>query len=98
MPGPLWSEIAFASYLTYAVPERPVWIDTRFFPFPPEQWQKYLQVNDGAPGWQDVLQQEGIRLLLVNRTAQPRLVQALEHSPEWTLQYEDSAARLYARR
>ena len=34
LPGPLWSEIGFSSYLEFALPERPTWIDTRFEVFP----------------------------------------------------------------
>ena len=52
LPGPLWSEIGFSSYLEFALPQRPTWIDTRFEVFPVEQWQAYKDITTARYNWQ----------------------------------------------
>ena len=97
LPGPLWSDIAFSSYLTYALPEHPVWIDTRFELFPLEQWKRYIAIVEAAPNWQDLLAEEGIDLLMIDPRAQSRLYKALQHSPEWSNCYQDETAAIFTR-
>ncbi|HJW84124.1 MAG TPA: hypothetical protein VJ754_07455, partial [Anaerolineae bacterium] len=98
IPGPLWSDPAYASYLTYALPERPVWIDTRFYPFPPEQWQRYLDVAEAAPGWEDLLAQDSVALLMIHVAGQPRLLAGVEQSPNWCERYRDAETAIFARK
>jgi hypothetical protein len=97
LPGPLWSDFAFASYLTYALPERPVWIDSRFYPFPPEQWQRYLEISNAAPGWEALLAKDDVALMLIDVPGQDRLLTALEQSPHWCQQYRDEVAAIFSR-
>jgi hypothetical protein len=98
LPGPLWSDFAFASYLTYVLPERPVWIDSRFYPFPPEQWQRYLEISNAAPGWETLLAEDDVALVLIDLPGQDRLRRALEQSPHWCQQYRDDVAAIFSRR
>ncbi len=97
LPGPLWSEIGFSSYLEFALPERPVWIDTRFEVFPPEQWEDYRAISLAAWDWQARLDASGANLLLVSTAAQPDLLAALDASPAWCALYRDPVAVLYRR-
>jgi hypothetical protein len=97
LPGPLWSDLNFASYQIFALPQYPVWIDTRFELYPPEQWARYLRIATAAPDWRDILDEEGINLLLLDPENQPRLRQALAQVDTWGLCYEDEVALLYAR-
>jgi hypothetical protein len=97
LPGPLWSDFAFASYLIFQLPERPVWIDSRFYPFPPEQWEKYLQVSNAAPPWEAILDEEGIQLLMLDAHSQSNLVGAVDASHAWCEQYRDDMAVIFTR-
>lgn len=97
LPGPLWSEIGFSSYLEFALPERPVWIDTRFEVFPLEQWDDYRAISFAAWDWQARLDAAGPNLLLISTAAQPDLLVALEASPAWCARYRDSTAVIYQR-
>lgn len=83
LPGPLWSELAFSSYLTYALPERPVWIHTQFEIFPPEQFVQYKDISNASINAIALLEEEGINLLLLSREEQPALVQAVQNSSDW---------------
>ena len=98
LPGPLWAEIGFASYLEFSLPSRAPWMDTRFEVFPVEQWEQYRAVSSGEWSWQALLDDAGVNLLLVSQVEQPRLEAALEASPDWCSPYDDDLASLYLRK
>ncbi|MBN2388787.1 MAG: hypothetical protein JXB85_17360 [Anaerolineales bacterium] len=97
LPDPLWSEIGFSSYLEFALPERPPWIDTRFEVFPVEQWQNYQAITAAAWDWEPRLDASGANLLLVSRLYQPGLLAALDVSSTWCELYRDEVAVIYQR-
>jgi hypothetical protein len=95
--GQMWNEVIFGSYLIYALPSRPVWLDTRIqVIFTAEQAEKYLFVDSARPGWDDFLMNEGVNLLVLAQT-QPTLIQAVEQSSQWCRQYQDDVAVIFAR-
>ncbi len=95
MEGPLWAELAFSSYIAYALPERPVWIYPRMETFPAEQWQRYLVINAAQSGWQEALEAEEVCLLVADVVNQADLVQALDASSRWQKVYQDATAAIY---
>jgi hypothetical protein len=97
LAGPLWSEIGFSSYLEFALPQRPTWIDTRFEVFPVTQWQAYQAISEGRQDWESLLDTTGVNLLMVSPQNQPQLLTALESSPAWCEQYHDDVAVIYQR-
>jgi hypothetical protein len=97
LPGPLWSEIGFSSYLEFALPQRPTWIDTRFEVFPVEQWQAYKDITYARYNWGNLLDATEANLLLASTQTQPDLLSALETSPAWCELYRDPVAVLYQR-
>lgn len=97
LPGRLWADLVYSSYLVMALPERPVWAYTRFEQFPPEQWERYLQIAGAEVGWQAVLEQDGVRLLMLSKSDQPRLAQAAREEGEWQVVYEDELALVLSR-
>lgn len=97
VPGPLWNDYVFGSYLLFALPSRPIWLDGRFFPFPPEQIEQYIQISRGSSEWDSVFQREGVNLLLLSITAQPKLIENIESSGEWCEQYRDKYAVIFSR-
>jgi hypothetical protein len=97
LQGPLWSDLAFASYIEYALPERPVWIDTRFELYPIERWERYVAISQTDPGWETMLESTDAKLLVVSRIDQPRLAEALEQSSTWCERYRDPAAVIFTR-
>lgn len=97
LPGPLWNDYAFGSYLAYALPARPVWLDSRFFPFSAEQMEEYLQISRGSPAWEAMFDREGINLLLLSRANQPALIERVASSAHWCEQYRDETAVIFSR-
>ena len=97
LPGPVFSDYAFGSYLAFALPSRPTWIDTRMFNFPPGQWEEYTRISAGEPEWGTDFDREGVNLLLLSTAAQPELIRAVRESPAWCEQYRDPYAVIFAR-
>ena len=95
IPGELWSELSFSSYLIFALPERPVWIDTRFELYPLEQWQRYIDVSRAAPNWLDILEEEDVAIMIINRDTQKQLFGVLDQSGSWQLSYKDQTAAIF---
>lgn len=96
LPGPLWNDYAFGSYLQFALPSRPTWMDTRMYSFSQEQWEEYVRVTN-AEGWGAMFDREGINLLLLSQAAQPRLVDAVSESDGWCEEYRDEYAVIFSR-
>jgi len=97
LPGEMFSDLSFSSYLIFAVPSRPVWIDTRFELYPVEQWQEYTSIAQAAPGWESVLEKYKINLLVLSPAGEPSLIQAAQSSGQWCRQYRDSDAVIFSR-
>jgi len=97
LPGPLWAEIGFASYLEFALPSRPPWIDSRFVPFSVEQLQAYKDITNARYDWRSLLEDTGAKLLMVSTLDQPDLQEALSASEDWCGLYRDDLAVIYQR-
>jgi len=97
LPGPLFAEYTFSSYLTFALPSRPVWIDNRFNAYPPEHWEKYQQISSAKPQWESLLDEDQVNLLMLSLHTQPTLVQVVETSSQWCEQYRDDDAVIFSR-
>jgi hypothetical protein len=95
LPGPIWNAAAFASYLIYALPERPVWIDTRLELFPYEQWVQYIEISEAAPGWEELLTKYDIALLMIDPEEQARLLKVLNQSKDWCKSYSDQTSIIF---
>ena len=98
LPGPLWSDLTFSSYLIFALPSRPVWVDTRFEKaYPASLYERFIQISRAAPGWQGVLDEEGINLLMLSVESEPWLLRAVEGSIQWCEEYRDTTAAIFSR-
>ena len=97
LPGPIWHDLTFSSYLIFALPERPVWVDTRFELYPLQHWERYTAIAEAAPGWQASLDEDKIGLLILSPGRQARLVTALQGAPAWQEVYHDDTAIIFSR-
>ena len=97
LEGPLWSDFSASSYLIFALPSRPVWIDTRFELYPPEQWDEYAAISSASPNWQTLLGKEGIQLAMLSTRAQAQLILAMQNSGQWRDGYRDEDVVIFYR-
>jgi len=98
LPRELFNEMGFGSYLIWAAPDYPVYIDTRVELYPTSQWMEYQRLSAAESGWEGRLEARGVRTLLLNPEAQPALVQAARASRLWQVVWEDASAVLLMRR
>jgi len=94
--SPLWTDYAFGGYLSFALPSRRPWMDSRFNAFPPEQWTEYVQVSR-AENWQVLFDREKIKLLMLSTASQSKLIQAVADSKFWKEEYRDAYAVIFSR-
>lgn len=97
LEGPLWSDFSHASYLIFALPSRPVWIDTRFELYPPGQWEKYIAIANASQEWQKLLDEEGIQLVMLSTDGEPLLITAMQNSAQWCGEYHDEDAFIFSK-
>jgi hypothetical protein len=97
LPGPLFAEYTFGSYLTYALPSRPLWIDNRFNAYPPEHWEKYQTLSSARYPWESLLAEDQVNLLMLSLSSQKTLAQAVEESGGWCEEYRDPTAVIFSR-
>ncbi len=90
-PARLFHEMSFGSYLIWAAPEQPIFIDPRIELYSYEQWRDYLTLSQGQAvdalaakyrfdGW------------LVSPASQPELVESLSSNPRWQRVFETDEA------
>jgi hypothetical protein len=97
LPGPLFTDYTFGSYMTFALPSRLLWIDNRFNAYPPEHWEKYQAISAANPQWDSFLDEDRVNLLLLSLHSQPALAQAVEGSNQWCEEYRDEDAVIFSR-
>ncbi len=98
LPGPLFHDMAFGSYLIWAAqPQYPVFIDPRIELYPAELWLDYLRISTAAPGWEERLEAYQIRTLMLSPQAQSQLIAAAQQSDRWEEVYRDEASVILTR-
>jgi hypothetical protein len=94
-PGRLFNSYNWGGYLLWALPEYPVFIDGRTDLYSDEVISEWLQVMRAEPGWQAVLENYAVNLILVENDV--LLDRLLENDRAWKLLYEDGLAVIYQR-
>ena len=90
--GPMFNSYNWGGYLVWALPQEPVFVDGRTDVYA-EFLPQYVQVMFIRPGWQDVLNRYGVRLVLVERES--LLSTMLATQPGWQLVYGDDQATVF---
>ncbi len=93
-PRPFHSETD-GSYLIWALPDVPVFADTRIELYPAQQWLDYLAVLQARYNWQAILDRYGVDTLLLERSSAGPLIKAAEASPTWELAYSDGQSLVF---
>lgn len=94
--GRLFNDMAYGSYLIWALPEPQVFVDTRVELYPLALWEDYLALSE-ARNYATLIERYGIDRALLSRSRQAPLVAALANDPGWVVEYEDRFSILYRR-
>ncbi|HBF40949.1 MAG TPA: hypothetical protein DDW19_04020 [Anaerolineaceae bacterium] len=97
LPGNLWSDFSFSTYMAYALPERKLFTTNRIEDFSTEQIEDYFRISSAEFDWESVLQKYEINLVIPSIQEQPALIRALSMSENWKQVYQDDRAMIFTR-
>lgn len=96
LAGPMFNSYNYGAYLMWALyPNYPVYTDGRTDLYDDAFLREYLKVSLGRPGWEDVLDERGIQLVLIE--AGSFLGDRLRESAAWHEVYRDDVAVVFTR-
>jgi hypothetical protein len=81
-PQRLFHEMGIGSYLIWALPDQPVFVDPRIELYPYEQWRDYIRLGRGEQ-IDELTARYGFDGWLVSPTEQSKLLAALDADPRW---------------
>jgi hypothetical protein len=76
-------------------PQIKVFIDSRIDFFPDRVWNDYATIGNAEHGWDELLRQYGVELVVWNRQLSEKLPTALARSSRWKNVYQDRLATVY---
>jgi hypothetical protein len=97
LPEPIFNDYIYGSFLIYALPERPVWIDTRFHIYSFQHWENYLSISNAEAGWLEKLKEEDVGTIMLDKTSQNRLYLELNSSSSYCDFYEDDQSIIFSK-
>lgn len=81
-PLRLYHDMGYGSYLMWAAPGQPVFLDPRIEHYPYEQWQDYIRLGQGKQ-ISTLVTRYGIDGFLLHKEHQAGLIKALRADPRW---------------
>ncbi len=92
----IFNDYVFGSYFVYALPDYPVWIDTRFHIYELSTWEDYLSISEGKPGWLEKITFHNINHLVLHNESQSNLIVLLEENDTFCEVYEDDSTTIFS--
>ncbi len=87
----------WGSWLEFAVPAAPVFVDSRVEAIPPEAWADYVAVSAGRADWASILERLDVTIVAVS-AQQPTLAELLAADPVWSKVQSDHEGAVFVRR
>jgi hypothetical protein len=97
LPEPIFNDYIYGSYLIYALPERPVWIDTRFHIYSFQHWENYLSITNAEAGWLEKLKEEDVGTIILDKTSQKKLIDEIKGTSNFCDFYEDDQSIIFSK-
>jgi hypothetical protein len=95
-PGPMFNSYNWGGYLMFKLwPDYPVYIDGRTDLYNDTFIRRYVDMMVAADGWQNMLAEDGINLVFVERNS--TLAKFLRQEPGWEEIYSDDMAAIFER-
>lgn len=97
LPDHLWSNWVASIYMTYALPERKVWITNRIEDFQEQQFVDNERLMEAGDNWQQILNSYDVNLLLLDQVHEAPLIEAVSNSEEWIEIYRNGQSLVFVR-
>jgi hypothetical protein len=95
-PKHLFHTEAYGSYLIWAAPEQPVFVDTRIELYPYDQWRDYINLGQ-ANNTAALIQKYAIDGMLLSTKYQQPLIDALRADGGWVERYHDEQTSYFTK-
>jgi hypothetical protein len=95
-PGRMFNSYNWGGYLDWTLPDYQVFVDGRTDLYDDELLNEYLRVAVGENGWETILNDYRVNLVLIERGT--GLVGQLEYSGEWVKSYRDEKSVVFIRK
>jgi hypothetical protein len=95
-PQRMFHAMSYGSYLIWALPELPVFIDPRIELYPFEQWRDYITLGQGN-NVGELIDEYRFDAMLLSREEQRRLVERLAADAGWEERYRDEQTIYFVR-
>jgi len=95
-PRHLFHTEAYGSYLIWAAPEQPVFVDTRIELYPYDQWRDYINLGQ-ANSTAALIQKYAIDGMLLSAKYQQPLIDAIRADRGWVERYHDKQTSYFSR-
>jgi hypothetical protein len=92
-PGRIFNSYDWGGYLLWALPEYPVFVDGRTDLYDDAVIDQWLNVVRGEDGWQKILSDNNVHLILIEKKATITLM--LDETADWRKVFEDDLAAVY---
>lgn len=95
--GNMFNAQEYGSYLEFAVPDHPTFVDARIEIFPDGLWDDYVDVMVAREWWPEVASRRGIGYIVVPNDRSAPFNRSLDRSPDWRLVHQDEVAVVFVR-
>jgi len=89
LPEHLWANWVASIYMSYALPERPVWVTNRIEDFDEQIFVDNKRLLRASHDWQEILDRYSVNLLLLDQVNEKPLITAVSSSNNWIEIYHD---------
>jgi len=95
LPEHLWANWVASIYMSYALPERPVWVTNRIEDFDEQIFVDNKRLLRASYDWQEILDGYGVKVLLLDQVNEKPLITAVSSSTNWIEIYRDERELIF---
>lgn len=95
LPEHIWANWVASIYMSYALPERQVWITNRIEDFNEQVFLDNKRLMRASYDWQRILDGYGVKVLLLDRAYENPLITAVSSSSNWSEIYRDERELIF---
>jgi hypothetical protein len=88
----------WGSWFEFRFPDNPVAVDSRIEVFGSSVWARYDRVSEAGAGWQAILDDWRIDVVVASRRQQAALIPVISRDPGWMLVHQDADGLVLVRR
>lgn len=89
LPEHIWANWVASIYMSYALPERPVWITNRIEDFDEQIFLDNKRLMRASYDWQRILEGYGVNVLMLDLAYEKPLITAVTSASGWSEVYRD---------